>query len=176
MYLSVREMETRTLRFDLTFQPGEIDYLDAKIRQETPLHVAGSAELLGETQVIRVQGRVSVRMMAECDRCLEAAPYAIEHEMDLFYYPAPLMGEEKEEALDTGATVIAMYEGGGLELEEILREQVLLALPMRRTCREDCKGICPVCGQNRNQSECDCETKPGDDRWAALKNLNTTRS
>ena len=47
----------------------------------------------------------------------------------------------------------------------------LLSLPMQRICREDCQGICPICGQNRNLAECGCQVKTPDDRWAALRNL-----
>ena len=75
--------------------------------------------------------------------------------------------------IDEGETEIAFYEGGGVELKDILREFVLLAMPMQRVCREDCRGICPVCGQNRNLASCECEAKPEDDRWAALKKLQT---
>ena len=51
----------------------------------------------------------------------------------------------------------AFIEGGGMELEDILREQILLVMPMQRVCSEDCKGICPVCGGNRNETPCDCK-------------------
>ncbi len=51
---------------------------------------------------------------------------------------------------------MGFYEGDGVELNDVLREFVLLTLPMQRVCSEDCKGICPECGQNRNQKECAC--------------------
>ena len=63
-------------------------------------------------------------------------------------------------------------KGDGIELNDVLREYILLALPMQRVCSESCKGICPVCGQNRNLKECGCQLRAGDDRWAALKNLS----
>jgi uncharacterized protein len=66
---------------------------------------------------------------------------------------------------------MGFYEGDGLELNDVLREEVLLELPMQRICTESCKGICPVCGQNRNQIECACQASTADDRWAALKAL-----
>ena len=66
---------------------------------------------------------------------------------------------------------LARYEGDGLELNDVLREFVLLALPMQKLCNENCKGICPVCGQNRNQNECRCQNAADDNRWAALKEL-----
>jgi uncharacterized protein len=79
-------------------------------------------------------------------------------------------GEEK--AIDEGEAEMGFYEGDGVELNDVLREFVLLTLPMQRVCSEDCKGICPGCGQNRNQKECACLTAAADDRWAALKHLN----
>ena len=73
--------------------------------------------------------------------------------------------------IDEGEAEIAFYEGSGLELKDILREYILLSLPMQRVCREDCLGICPVCGQNRNQNDCRCQSEAVDHRWAALKEL-----
>mgnify|MGYP003346268385 CR=1 FL=1 len=63
-------------------------------------------------------------------------------------------------------------EGAGMELEDILREQILLALPMQRVCSDVCKGICPVCGKNRNETGCDCRLETVDDRWGALRDLS----
>jgi uncharacterized protein len=58
-----------------------------------------------------------------------------------------------------------------MELEDVLREQILLQLPMQRICQDDCKGICPICGRNRNETACDCRVEPADDRWGALRNI-----
>jgi uncharacterized protein len=80
-------------------------------------------------------------------------------------------GDEKE--IDAGEAEMGFYDGQGLELNEVLREFVLLSLPMQRVCSEDCKGICPECGQNRNQIECHCQAESVDDRWAVLKQLNS---
>jgi uncharacterized protein len=72
---------------------------------------------------------------------------------------------------------MGFYELPGLELADIIREQLLLQLPMQRVCSAECKGICPVCGANRNDGACKCEAHPGgdhpdDDRWMALKDLH----
>ena len=66
---------------------------------------------------------------------------------------------------------MGFYEGGGVELNDVLREFVLLSLPMQRLCRAECRGMCPVCGKNRNLSDCGCQPEPADDRWAALKSI-----
>jgi uncharacterized protein len=172
MFLSIHEMEQRKVRFDQTFPPGKIPFLDKKLWQAGPLRATGVAELLPNTGgEIRVVGRLAVRMEAECDRCLDVAAYPVDVDFDLFYEPAKSGPEGPEVALDAGESEVDFYEGEGLELEDVLREQILLALPMQRTCREDCKGICPVCGQNRNLDECDCQVKTSDDRWEALRNL-----
>ena len=173
MFLSVQELELKKVYFDVAFPPGEIDFQDSVLRQKTPLETAGSAELLANTLgEIRIQGELKVTMEANCDRCLEPAAFPIESHFDLFYRPALEAGQEEIE-IDEGESEIAFYDGGGIELKDVLREYVLLAMPMQKVCREDCRGICPWCGQNRNMVTCGCEPKPVDDRWAALKRLQT---
>jgi uncharacterized protein len=172
MFLNVSVMELRKIRFDQTYPPGEIQFLEEKIWQAGPLRAVGSAELLPNTGgEIRIRGRLSVRMESECDRCLEVAGYPLEVDFDLFYRPAAASPEGSEVALKPGESEVDFYEGEGLELKVVLREQILLSLPMQRTCSENCKGICPACGMNRNRAECGCLAKAPDDRWAALRNL-----
>ena len=172
MFLSVREMELRKIRFDETFQPGQIEFASENLEQVTPLHAVGSAELLKDTGGnVRVQGGYTVEFTAPCDRCLVSARHPLDAGFDLFYRPASTIARDEEIEIDEGEAEIGFYEDGGLELEDILREQVLLALPMQRVCSEDCKGICPHCGKNRNQSACDCAIHTGDDRWGALRKL-----
>jgi uncharacterized protein len=172
MYLSVKEMELRKIRFDETFAPGQIDFTGEDLVQDTPLHVAGSAELLAHSEgEVRIRGEYTVEMTADCDRCLGRARFPLDTRFDLFYRPASSIAREEEVGIDEGEAEIGFYEGGGMELEDILREQVLLALPMQRVCNEICKGICPVCGRNRNEIACDCKTENADDRWSALRNL-----
>ena len=172
MFLSVKEMELRKVRFDETFEPGQIDFTGEDLEQVTPLATKGMAELLANTDgEVRIQGRYTVEMASQCDRCLGRARFDLNAGYDLFYRPASYIAREEEVAIDEGEAEIGFYEGGGLELEDLLREQVLLALPMQRVCSDVCKGICPVCGKNRNESECGCKLESHDDRWGALRKL-----
>ena len=172
MFLRVKELELRKIRFDETLQPGQIEFASENLEQACPLHAVGSAELLKNTGgEVRVQGRYTVELTAECDRCLVNARFPLDTGFDLFYQPASAIARDEEIEIHEGEAEIGFYDGGGLELEDILREQILLALPMQRVCSEDCKGICPVCGKNRNQSACDCSTSTHDDRWGALRKL-----
>ncbi|MEQ1884139.1 MAG: DUF177 domain-containing protein [Bryobacteraceae bacterium] len=171
MFIDVRELELRPAEFAVELAPGEIDFLDAKIRQAGPLKAAGKAELvLGSLEEIRVRGHVSVVMEADCDRCLEPAKMPVDSDFELYYRPVAEGYGSDMEVGDEEAEM-GFYEGEGLELNEVLREYVSLALPMQRVCSESCRGICPVCGQNRNLKDCDCHVEATDDRWAALKML-----
>lgn len=172
MLLSIKELEVKKVRFDETFPPGEIDFSGSEVSQSAPLHANGVAELLPNTGgEVRIKGRLTTGMEAECDRCLGTAHLTIDAPFDLFYQPEPVHPAHEEISLDEGAAEIGFYQEPGLVLEEILREQVLLQLPMQRVCSEACKGICPVCGRNRNEASCQCESAPADDRWSALRNL-----
>jgi uncharacterized protein len=173
MFLSTKEMELRKVRFDEAFEAGQIDFKGENLEQATPLQTKGSAELLPHSGgEVRIQGRYRVEMTAECDRCLGRARFPLDAGFDLFYRPTSDIAREEEVAIDEGEAEIGFYEGDGMLLEDILREQVLLALPMQRICSDVCKGICPVCGRNRNESSCDCRTESADDRWGALRNLH----
>jgi uncharacterized protein len=172
MFLTVKEMEQRKVRFDETFAPGLIDFSGEDVEQGTPLHAVGVAEVLAHSDgEVQITGQCSVEMTAECDRCLGRARFPLETGFNLFYRPASQIAHEEEVEIDEGEAEIGFYQGGGIELEDVLREQVLLALPMQRVCSESCKGICPVCGGNRNEVACDCRVEGADHRLSALRNL-----
>ncbi len=180
MFLSVKEMEIRKVRFDETVPPGKIDYSRADVRQISPLVAVGSAVMVENAEgEVHITGKFKVDLEADCDRCLGRASFPIESAFDLFYMPAPSAKpehhhrspREEEIELDEGESEVGFYEGSGLELNDVLLEQILLALPMQRICKEDCLGICPVCGRNRNETSCSCREKPADDRWKALRDL-----
>jgi uncharacterized protein len=173
VFFSAKELELKKIRFEVALPPGEIEY-EGGLWQATVLETQGTVELLPHTLgEIRVRGHLKVRMCCDCDRCLEPADFPIDSDFDLFYRPAVRAGYDEEVEIDKGETEIAFYEGGGIELKDILREYILLSMPMQRICRDDCQGICPLCGQNRNLVNCGCELKPVDDRWSVLKNLQT---
>jgi uncharacterized protein len=176
VFISVKELELKKVHFDVAFPPGEIDFVDDgdRLSQANPLQAEGSAELLPHTLgEIRVRGHLAVTMRCDCNRCLEPAEFPIDSSFDLFYRPAEVVDDEDEAEveIDEGEAEIAFYEGGGVELKDVLREHVMLSMPMQRVCREDCRGMCPICGQNRNLINCGCEAKLVDDRWSALKKV-----
>ena len=178
MFLSIRDMELRKLRFDEALAPGRIEFYESHLIQVSDLEVKGTAELISGTEEIHVRGHLKVLMEGECDRCLEATPIAVDRDFDLIYAPdeESALGEEIE--IREADADIGFYSGPGLELSDVLLEQVLLALPMQRVCSESCKGICPACGHNRNLVDCGCHRVAADhgspvldNRWSVLKDL-----
>ena len=172
LYLSIQELELRKVRFDEDFPAGEIEFGEDQLKQLGTLHAEGEAELLNNTLgEIRIRGRLHVELELACDRCLEPVRYPLNAPFDLFYRPTPEGPQPHEVAIDEGESEIGFYEDGGIELSEILREHILLSLPMHRICSDECAGICPTCGVNRNTSTCNCSPEKVDDRWAALREL-----
>jgi uncharacterized protein len=173
MLLSIKEMEVRKLPFAETWEPNGFDFSDPSVTQKGPLVTEGVAELLPDTGgEVHIKGRIRVGIETECDRCLGRASFQIDTPIDLYYRPLEQSADADEIAIDEGEAEMGFYEMPGLQLEDVVREQVLLALPMQRVCSETCKGICPVCGANRNETNCDCHPKTSDDRWMALRDLH----
>jgi uncharacterized protein len=174
MLLSIKEMEVRKLTFAETWESNGFVFSDPAIRNRAPLVVEGVAELLPHTGgEVRVHGRIRTEIETECDRCLGRASFPIDAPFNLFYKPLDAAREPDEEmAIDEGEAEMGFYELPGLQLEDIIREQVQLQLPMQRVCSPACKGICPICGVNRNETTCTCQAPSGDDRWKALRDLH----
>jgi uncharacterized protein len=141
---------------------------------------SGRAEVIeehhGKHQVIkdiRLRGRLSAGLELQCARCLEPLRQDVKREFELLYRPLGADAGRDELSVTDAEAEIGYYQGDGLLLEDVLREQVLLALPLKVTCREDCKGLCPQCGKNLNQEQCSCSTEVEDPRWAALKDVRS---
>jgi len=177
MLLNIKDLEVRKLPFAETWEPDQFEFSDRSVKNKAPLVVEGVAELLPHTGgEIRVHGRIRTEIETECDRCLGRASFPIDTSFDLFYRPLDsAAGRDDELALDEGEAEMGFYELPGLELEDIIREQAELQLPMQKLCSPACKGICPICGANRNETVCSCQPQSGDDRWMALKDFHVVR-
>jgi len=169
VHFHVRDLEVRPKAFDVEIPVGELQFSDVMVRQTGPLRAQGQAELVaGSLGEIRVRGHLSVTLEGECDRCLDPVALPVDSDLSLEYRPvADGYGDEKEVLKEEAE--IGFYQGDGIDLADVLREFVLLSLPMQKICKDACKGICPLCGRNRNIDECQCKAPGGDDRWAALR-------
>lgn len=166
MFLDIHELELHKIDFRETLPPGRIDF-GRDIKQAESLAVQGSAELL-ESE-IRLRGSLRTAVEILCDRCLEPSRHEVALDFDLFYQPMKAIAANEDVEIRPADLEIGFYEGNGLLLEDVLKEQVLLALPVKNVCRPDCAGLCPECGQNLNQAKCDCRPSMKDLRWAQLE-------
>ncbi len=177
MEFKVSDLEQEPIDFDVALEPGAVDLGD-EAEQEGLLAASGRAEVLHEhrgpkeiVSDIRLKGRFQGKFDVKCARCLEPVEVPLEAEYDLIFRPAEVDAVSGERSITAPETEIGYYEGDSLLLEDVLREQVLLSLPVRTLCKPDCKGLCPHCGENRNLNECTCAERETDPRWGALGDL-----
>ncbi len=177
MLFEIQELERHPIDFKEEFPPGAIE-LGEELRQISVLKSAGRAQLVEEhhgkhqvIQDIRVKGNLAARLEWACARCLEPVTLDVKRDFDLLYRPLGADAGRAELSVTTAEAEVSYYEGEGLLLEDVLREQVLLAVPLKALCREDCKGLCPHCGKNLNSGECSCAEPVEDPRWNALKEI-----
>ncbi len=176
MFINIRELELRQVTFSQQFRPEAIDF-GPDVQQHTPLETHGRAELVEERrghrralEDIRVVGDFSTQLELRCARCLEPLVRDVAGDFDLIYRPLGADAGIEERSIGGAEAEIGYYQGEGLLLEDVLREQVLLAVPLKAVCSESCKGLCPRCGKNLNVESCTCEPVP-DQRWNALDQI-----
>jgi uncharacterized protein len=169
MRIELENLEGGKGDFAHVYNPDELNPVDERVKLTAPATVNGKIRLAGNE--VFVNGHVDTRAQVECDRCLKLIELPVNADFELEY----ITGSEYETSavaeLTEAEMSVAVFDGEALDVDEIVKEQILLAVPTRMLCREDCKGICPQCGVDKNTGECNCETKEIDPRWAALKNL-----
>lgn len=169
MIIDLANVVTRPKTIELTFVPNEIDL------GGDGAALARNVSFQGKTE--RVDGKAHVRgtiradVSIDCTRCLEPVERNFEIPFDVNFVEAD--DESKVGEREIGLTSLdeSVAENGQIDLAEVVREQILLAMPEQVYCKEDCNGLCPQCGGNRNLIDCKCIEDEIDPRWAALKSL-----
>jgi uncharacterized protein len=179
MEFKVSELEREPIEFDLELPPGAVDFGE-EAEQDGPLATSGRAEVIHEHRGpkdivadIRLRGQFAGKVRVPCARCVEPVRIPLAAEFDLIFRPVGADSDAPERSITAPETEIGYYQKNSLALEDVLREQVLLALPVRTLCKPGCKGLCPRCGANRNLQPCTCEQGPSDPRWEALSGLRS---
>ena len=179
MEFKVSELEQEPIEFDVELPPGSIDFGE-EAKQAGPLESAGRAEVIHEHRGpkdivadIRLKGCYQGQFEVPCARCVEPVEIPLKADFDLIFRPIGVDAGSAERSISAPETEIGYYQKDSLLLEDVLREQVLLSLPVRTLCKADCKGLCPHCGKNRNLEACTCEEGQTDPRWEALSGLRS---
>ncbi len=167
MRIEVENLKEKAEPFSHSYAAGEVDLGEEGARLVAGAEVSGGASRKGEE--VRLRGTIRTEVEILCDRCLAPRRAPMEVEFDTRFIPQEAAAGETENvellAEDLG---LAAYEGDAVDLDELVREQIVLALPLRSLCREDCQGLCQKCGADLNAGPCSCEQKEADPRWAAL--------
>jgi uncharacterized protein len=179
MDFKIVELEREPIDFDLELDPGAVDFGE-EAEQVGKMATSGRAEVLHEHRGprdivadIRLRGKFAGRFQVPCARCVEPVEIPLSADFDLIFRPAGADSDAPERSITAPETEIGYYLKDSLLLEDVLREQVLLSLPVRTLCKPDCKGLCQRCGANRNTQECTCEEGLNDPRWEALSGLRS---
>ena len=118
---------------------------------------------------VLVRGRLRATVPQTCGRCLETFPARVDAAVDVRLEPRPA----RHDSIELGADDLDVdfYADDEVDLGRVIETETTLALPMKPLCREDCRGLCSVCGANRNVTACGCAAKAPDSRWAVLRDL-----
>ncbi|MDP2726237.1 MAG: DUF177 domain-containing protein [Dehalococcoidia bacterium] len=133
--------------------------------------VAGDIRLLRSVRSILVTGKMKALVEMSCGRCLESFHQVVAFDFQEDYYPVVDMSSGASLPLPEDSTLFIIGPDHVLSLREALRQYTLLALPMKPVCKEDCQGLCPQCGVNRNLGPCQCPVLSPDPRLVSLAEL-----
>lgn len=155
--------------FARTFRPEELAHGEEAYRIVAPVWL--DLEIHKDTDRFRLVGAVRTELELPCSRCLEPFRLPIDASFTLRYLPETDMATEPERELPEEELEVSFYRDDAIDLEELLREQFYLQLPMKPLCREGCLGLCPQCGTNLNTATCGCTVEWEDPRLAPLEAL-----
>ena len=144
--------------FSFTAAPESLDIGEDVQHFRGEIYVDGSVMNTGSS--LRTTGTIRTRRCFVCDRCLAEGERELTLDFSEDYAKTP--GETDE---------TASYDGTAIILDDLVRDTLLVAEPLRELCKSDCKGLCPVCGHNLNEGTCSCDTFIADPRLAALESL-----
>jgi uncharacterized protein len=173
MLLDLSKIRTPHEHFAKTYQPEAFcrAFSDDQESFRVMTAVSLAFDIAKDKQQFQLSGRVQTMLELPCSRCVEPFTQPVDAAFDLRYQPHTVNTGEGECEIEEDDLTTAFYENDVIDLGQLMREQFYLSLPMKPLCREDCRGLCAVCGTNLNRAACDCKRAWDDPRLAALKVL-----
>ena len=169
MRIELASLESGKGAFAHAYELGDIVLKDDRVSLLEAPAVSGGIRQKGNRA--HVSGKLTGRAQVECDRCLKLVELPIDSHFKLEYvtaedYRAQQAVELTEQDLD-----LSVFDGEAIDIDELVMEELLLAVPDHILCNVNCKGLCAVCGVDKNSTVCGCETREVDPRWAGLEKL-----
>ncbi|HEY6874102.1 MAG TPA: DUF177 domain-containing protein [Geobacteraceae bacterium] len=178
--MKVRVAEIKDKVLDLSAVEEVTDYPPLAALQES-----GGCAFLGPLRLhltvareydhIRAEGRVETRVRLVCSRCLAEYEAAIDSPFTIFYMRSAGSPQDEEVELAEQDLISVTFEGDEIDFTDEIAEQVLVEIPFKPLCTEECKGLCPNCGTDLNAGECGCSGQLTNLKFSVLKNLKVTK-
>jgi uncharacterized protein len=173
MQLDLTRVRQPLTHISRTFRPEEVAQEGDAYRIAGPVHL--ELDVHKDKETFRLSGTARTELELPCSRCLEPFGMPVEVVFDLKYLPAARMATDEEREVQDEDFETSYYRDDRIDVNELLREQFYLQLPMKPLCREECQGLCPECGTNRNTGTCDCAPAWEDPRMASLRGLTRSK-
>lgn len=179
MVVKLHEIPSEGMRLDVDLSGAFAEKALADTEADlTTARLSGEAFLLKTNRNVFVRGTIDGELAVPCSRCTAPARVVLHAPFRMTFAPRPGPGEGHEEEnlpeeleLSEEDVDFSTYTDECIDLSVVFREQLCLALPMTAYCREDCQGLCALCGQDLNVGPCTCPPEPKNERFSALRNL-----
>lgn len=169
MRIELDRLEESDGKFSRVYAIDDLVLGDEEVRLIAPAEISGHARRNGGE--VELRGKLQAKLESVCGRCLQPVEVPISTDFTERFVRAVGWAADEQHELQEDDLNLAVFDGAAIELDDLLREEILLAVPANVLCREDCQGLCPICGIDKNLGSCQCETKEIDSRWQKLKEL-----
>lgn len=161
----IRKSPGYSMHFDLTMKTEPIEIGSDEVVFEQLLIISLDVKNSGRTLI--VNGKIDGDAILICSRCLEKFSYHLNATFEEQFCQASNLAKAAEEGISSDE--LHVFEGSRILIDDIIQESVVLGIPMKMTCKDNCKGLCAVCGSNKNRHNCGCEIESVDLRLEVLK-------
>jgi DUF177 domain-containing protein len=169
MEIRVADIPEEGLKLELAYEASDFEGLGDEVRVSSPVQAFFSLKKIETT--VYLTGGMEADIELACSRCGKPFGVHMSAQFKLDLVPAESLPREEERELQAGDLEVEFYKNGIIDFKDFLREQVLLQVPMKPLCTEDCRGLCQYCGQDLNLAQCECEPPAGHPGLAGLKDL-----
>lgn len=169
MRIELARLDNKVGKFVHDYAAGDLVLDDERVELAEAPRV--SVLIIPREPKVVVEGQFTAVAQVECDRCLGPVQLPVSSEFRVEYVTAEVYKGLESAELAEEDLALSVFDGEAIDVDEIVREQLLLAVPSHAICRESCKGFCPVCGTDRNLIDCNCSAVEIDPRWMGLRDF-----
>lgn len=170
MKIYLKELSEGVNQFNFDNSASELNLEETEIIYLTPIFT--QLQIVKDSETLFLTGTVSTTVRMKCARCLESFQADLQSEFELIFCTRAVTGEKPEIELSKEDLITFEYKEEVIDLHDRVRETLLLAIPIKPLCSEECKGLCPICGQDLNKGECGCRQKVFSSKFSELRSLS----